>query len=215
LDIHPLLSDYRLWGAAFGFLFVSIFDIAGVQFGIGNMAGLTDNHGLVPKSDEGFLCAALGSLLGALMGTSPVILANESTAGVVEGGRTGLTACVVAFLFAVTAVIAPVLEAVPPCASAVPLVVVGMFMLQPIAAIDWEDLREAVPAFLTITVMPFTYSIANGVIAGVGSYAILSVVAPRKDHTPLDLESPLLSKLDCQNDTEKSSFALVNAGEWP
>merc|ERR1719443_1472422 len=178
LDLTPLVlePDPRLWAAAVGFLFVSIFDIAGVQFGIGMRAGLVGEDGLVPKADAAFTSAALGSLLGAITGTSPVIIANESTAGVVEGGRTGLTAVVVAILFGVTAVIAPLLEAVPEYASAVPLVVVGLYMMGPVGLINWEDLFESFPAFLTITVMPFTYSIANGVLAGVVSYAILFAV---------------------------------------
>jgi AGZA family xanthine/uracil permease-like MFS transporter len=178
LDLRPLIvePDLRLWGSAIGFLFVSIFDIAGVQFGIGMRAGLIGNDGLVPRGDSAFMSAALGSLLGALTGTSPVIIANESTAGVVEGGRTGLTAIVVAVLFGLTAGICPILEAVPPEASAVPLVVVGLFMAQPLRAIDWDDMFEAFPAFMTVTVMPFTYSIANGVLAGVASHLVLVAV---------------------------------------
>lgn len=174
LDFGPLLGgDLRLWGAALTFLFVSVFDLAGVQFGIGMRAELLDDDGLVPFAGRAFGAAALGSLVGACMGTSPLIIANETMAGVVEGGRTGLQACVVGVLFILTAWWAPLLEAVPVQAAAAPLVIVGVFMMSPVRAIHWEDMFEALPAFFTITVMPFTYSIANGVLAGILTHCTL------------------------------------------
>eukprot|EP00932_Pfiesteria_piscicida_P016297 SRR837773.3229.p2 GENE.SRR837773.3229~~SRR837773.3229.p2 ORF type:complete len:245 (+),score=69.77 SRR837773.3229:83-736(+) len=106
-------------------------------------------------------------MVGSMLGTSPVIIANESSAGIVEGARTGLMAVVVALLFLLSAFIAPLLSAVPHVATAVPLVLIGAFMMAPCRGIDWDNLRIAIPAFLTMTVVPFTYSIHTGIIAGI------------------------------------------------
>eukprot|EP00929_Paragymnodinium_shiwhaense_P064293 TRINITY_DN32197_c0_g1_i1.p1 TRINITY_DN32197_c0_g1~~TRINITY_DN32197_c0_g1_i1.p1 ORF type:complete len:584 (+),score=138.30 TRINITY_DN32197_c0_g1_i1:118-1869(+) len=147
-------------------LFVALFDIAGVQYGLFGMAGLLEN-GTVPRSNHVFASAGLSTMAGALLGTSPVIIANESSAGIMEGSKTGLSACVVAVLFVLSAFITPVLGAIPQVATAVPLVLIGAFMMSPCRGIDWDDLRIAIPSFLTITVVPFTYSIHNGIIAGI------------------------------------------------
>lgn len=178
-------------------LFVALFDLAGVQYGLMSIAGLLKD-GQVPRGTSIFASAALGTMAGACLGTSPVIIANESSAGIVEGGRTGLSAVVVSILFFISAFIAPLLKAVPQLATAVPLVLIGAFMMAPCRGIDWDNLRVAIPSFLTMTVVPFTYSIHNGIIAGISMDLFLafaarfSFKAKEKCATQPDSTSPLL-----------------------
>jgi len=163
------------------FLFVALFDLAGVQYGLMGIAGLLKD-GAVPRSTSIFASAGLATMVGSLLGTSPVIIANESSAGIVEGARTGLMAVTVAVLFALSAFIGPLLSAVPQVATAVPLVLIGAFMMSPCRGIDWDNLRVAIPSFLTMTVVPFTYSIHTGIIAGILMDGFLMVCArPAKE----------------------------------
>lgn len=147
-------------------LFVALFDIAGVQYGLGDLAGLL-RDGRVPGERGVFLSASLGTVVGAVMGTSPVIIANESSAGILEGSKTGLSAVVVGVMFAGSAFVSPLLCSVPHVATAVPLVLIGAFMTAPCKGIEWDDLRIAIPAFFIISLMPFTYSIHAGILAGI------------------------------------------------
>mmetsp|Transcript_9853 Transcript_9853/g.28946 ORF Transcript_9853/g.28946 Transcript_9853/m.28946 type:complete len:483 (-) Transcript_9853:346-1794(-) len=158
------------------FLFVALFDTAGVQFGAGLQAGLVDpvTHTL-PGSTPAFLSSALATIFGALTGTSPVIIANETCAGIADGGRTGLTALVIAFYFALSILFIPIFSAVPPTATAPALIIVGALMMGPAGVMDWENFNESFPAYLTIAVMPLTYSIANGVVAGLVTYCAIDV----------------------------------------
>jgi len=157
-------------------LFIVLFDTAGVQFGMGQQAGLLDAEGRLPRAKYAYLGSALGTFLGALMGTSPVIIHNETAAGIQEGGRTGLTALTTAFLFLVSPIILPVIESIPPEATAPCLVLVGAMMMVPVRDIDFTDLRIALPAFLIICVTPLTYSISAGIFVGVAAYFVLSFV---------------------------------------
>ncbi|EOD39645.1 hypothetical protein EMIHUDRAFT_97821 [Emiliania huxleyi CCMP1516] len=160
-------------------LFVCIFDTAGVQFGAGLQAcfaGLVDEQtGQLPGTRAAFLGASLATGLGGILGTSPVIILNETCAGIAEGGKTGLTGLVVALLFLLSLPFLPIFAAVPLTATAPCCIIVGAFMMGPAGAMDWDDLRFSLPAFLTITVMPMTYSIANGVVAGLVAHFILNV----------------------------------------
>jgi len=154
-------------------LFVCLFDIAGVSHGLQSAAGIptAEQH-----SSSIIGAAASATVVGSLLGTSPVIVANESSAAIIEGARTGLSALVMSVLFLLSAVIAPVLCAVPRVATAVPLVIVGAFMMAPCRYIHWDDLRVALPSFLTMTVVPFTYSIHGGIVAGIVLDHFLSLV---------------------------------------
>eukprot|EP00405_Crypthecodinium_cohnii_P024408 CAMPEP_0206488648 /NCGR_PEP_ID=MMETSP0324_2-20121206/42582_1 /ASSEMBLY_ACC=CAM_ASM_000836 /TAXON_ID=2866 /ORGANISM="Crypthecodinium cohnii, Strain Seligo" /LENGTH=504 /DNA_ID=CAMNT_0053967801 /DNA_START=227 /DNA_END=1741 /DNA_ORIENTATION=- len=177
-------------------LFVALFDLAGVQYGLMGMAGLL-RDGNVPRSSSIFSSAGLATIAGALFGTSPIIIANESSAGIVEGAKTGLMAITVSVLFFFSAFIGPLLAAVPHVATAVPLVLIGAFMMAPCRGIDWENLRIALPSFLTMTVVPFTYSIHTGIIVGILMDFFLVAASkpfgkvvdpaliPSKEHTPL------------------------------
>lgn len=157
-------------------LFIVLFDTAGVQHGLGQQAGLLDAKGRLPRARDAYLASALGTGLGALLGTSPVIIHNETAAGIQEGGRTGLTAVTTAFLFLLSPLLVPLIELIPPEATAPCLVIVGVMMMGPVREIDFSDLRIALPAFLTICVTPLTYSISAGILSGMLSYFILGAV---------------------------------------
>ncbi|MDA8019073.1 MAG: NCS2 family permease [Thermoanaerobaculia bacterium] len=174
LDLSKLF-DVALLPVIFAFLFVDFFDTAGTLMGVGRLAGLEDENGHLPGSERAFAADAIGTTAGALLGTSTVTTYIESAAGIEEGGRTGLTAVTVAGLFLAALFFAPVFVAVPALATAPVLVVVGAMMLRGVQDVDWTDVAESIPAFLTLAVMPFTFSIAHGIAAGLVSWALLRV----------------------------------------
>ena len=161
------------------FLFVDVFDTAGTMLGVGRTAGFITPAGELPGADRGFLADAVGTTVGAVFGTSAVTCYIESAAGVEEGGRTGLTAVVVAVLLLLSLFFVPTLAAIPAVATAPVLVVVGTLMMGGARELDWTRMDEALPGFLTIALMPFTYSIANGISAGIVSYAVLKPLSGR------------------------------------
>lgn len=168
-------------------LFVAVFDTAGVHYALGHQADLLDKEtDALPGATGAFTAASIASMVGACIGTSPVIIHNESTAGIADGGKTGLNAMVVSIGFICSLPFVPILAAVPSFASSSPLIVVGVLMMSAANYIKWSQFEEALPAFLTITLLPLTYSIANGMVAGMLSYAILKPVAmiaeSRKDN---------------------------------
>ncbi|MEM7282960.1 MAG: NCS2 family permease, partial [Pseudomonadota bacterium] len=144
--------------------------------GVGRQGGFLDDQGRLAGSERAFFSDAVGTTAGALLGTSPVTSYIESAAGVEEGGRTGLTAIVVGLLFLVALVFLPVIVAVPAAATAPALIVVGAMMMEGARSIDWKRIEYAVPSFLTIVGMPFTYSIADGISLGIVSYTFISVL---------------------------------------
>jgi len=177
LDFSSAMDDPQAFGTAvLCMLFIVVFDTAGVQHGIGQQAGLLDENGALPGAKFAYLGSALGTAVGAVMGTSPVIIHNESCAGVQEGGRTGLCAVTTAVLFLCSPMLVPLIELIPPQATAPCLVLVGALMMTPIRDIDFMDLRLALPAFLTIVITPLAYSISAGIFAGIASYFVLGAV---------------------------------------
>jgi AGZA family xanthine/uracil permease-like MFS transporter len=177
-DFRPLATG-ALPVVVLAFLFVDVFDTAGTLIGVGRLGGFLDARGNLPRADRAFFADALGTTVGAALGTSTVTSYIESAAGVKEGGRTGLTAAVVALLFVLSLFFIPLLAAVPAAATAPALVLVGALMLEGARHIDWERIDEAVPAFLTIAGMPFTFSIANGISLGIVSYAAIKLLSGR------------------------------------
>lgn len=161
------------------FLFVDIFDTAGSLIGVGRLAGFVDAQGRLPGSDRAFTADAIGTVAGAALGTSTVTTYIESATGVEEGGRTGLTAVVVALLFLLSLFITPLLGAVPAVATAPALIVVGALMMEGARDIEWKRIDEAVPAFVTVAAMPFTYSIANGISLGIVCYVLIKLASGR------------------------------------
>jgi len=177
LDFTPALEQPQEFGTAvLCLLFIVVFDTAGVQHGIGQQAGLLNDKGFLPGAKYGYLGSAFGTGLGAALGTSPVIIHNESAAGVQEGGRTGLCAVTTAVLFLLSPALVPVIEFIPPEATAPCLVLVGSMMMGPVKDIDFSDLRLALPAFLTICITPLAYSISAGIFVGIASYYVLGAI---------------------------------------
>ncbi|HHW74809.1 MAG TPA: NCS2 family permease [Firmicutes bacterium] len=163
----------------FSFLFVDIFDTAGTLLGTGARAGFLDEQGRLPRVNRAMLADAIGTMGGSLLGTSTVTTYVESTAGVSEGGRTGLTSIVTGLLFFLALFIAPLAGLIPPQATAPALVIVGVLMVGGVMKINFDDFTEALPAFLTIIFMPLAYSIADGIAFGFVAYPVVKLVAGR------------------------------------
>lgn len=152
---------------AIAFIAVGIFDVSGVMFGCAKLANLYDDQkDKVPGSKWAFLSTALGTMVAALLGCSPIIIHIESVAGIKEGGRTGLTAVTVAFMFLISVFFVPLLSDIPSAATAPVLLLIGTMMMGSTTEIDWKSMYEAVPAFLTLVTMPLTFSIPNGIFFG-------------------------------------------------
>jgi len=160
----------------FTFLFVDMFDTVGTLVGVSDKAGMLSKDGKVPRVKQALFADAIGTTFGAIVGTSTVTTYVESAAGVSEGGRTGLTSFTVAIMFAFALLFAPLFIMIPGAATAPALFMVGLFMISPILKIDLNDYTESIPAFLTIIMMPLTYSIAEGIAFGMLAYVILKVL---------------------------------------
>ena len=164
----------------FTFLFVNLFDTVGTLIGVASKAGLIDKNGNFPQVKKALFADALGTTFGAILGTSTVTSYVESAAGVAAGGRTGLTAISTALMFLIALFLAPIFLMVPAQATAPALIIVGLFMLSSVIKIDFNDLTESIPAFLTMIMMPFAYSIAQGIIFGMLGYVFIKMLAGRK-----------------------------------
>lgn len=167
------------------FLFVDIFDTVGTLTGVGTQAGYITPSGELPRADQALLSDALGTVAGSVLGTSTVTTYIESGAGVAEGGRTGFTSIVVSLLFLVALLFSPIFQAIPAFATAPALLLVGVLMMSCITRIRWDDLGEAVPAFLTIFLIPFSFSIAEGLAAGFITYPLIKIFQGRASEVPV------------------------------
>ena len=181
LDIPAALSLKGGLGAAileivFVFLFVDLFDNVGTLVAVTKKAGLVDRDGAIPRLKRILLADSLAAMVGALAGTSTVTSYVESAAGVTTGGRTGLTSVVVGVLFLAALFVAPWVQAIPTAATAPALILVGALMVGALAEIEWSDTAVAVPAFLTVIIIPLSFSIANGLAFGITSYAAIKLV---------------------------------------
>jgi len=161
------------------FVFVDMFDTIGTLIGVSTRAGMLDEKGDLPKAGEALFADAVATVVGACLGTSTATTYVESAAGVEEGGRTGLTGIVVAILFLLALFISPIARIVPPAATAPALVMVGVFMMQTLKNLNYDDITEIAPACITIFAMPFTYSIAEGISWGIISYALIKLFSGR------------------------------------
>jgi AGZA family xanthine/uracil permease-like MFS transporter len=160
----------------FVFLFVDLFDNVGTLVAVTKRAGLVAADGSIPRLNRILLADSASVLVGAVAGTSPVTSYIESAAGVAVGGRTGLTSIVVGLLFLATLFFAPLVQAIPAAATAPALILIGALMMAALAEIEWSDPGAAIPAFLTVIMIPLTYSIANGLAFGITCHAILKLV---------------------------------------
>ena len=179
LDIAAAF-DVGLLAIVFAFLMVDLFDTSGTLVAVLNQAGLTDGTGRVPGLRRALVADSSATMVGALLGTSTTTSYIESAAGVRAGGRTGLTAVVVAGLFLAALFLAPVATAVPGYATAPAILFVGCVMARTLRRVDWDDLTECVPATVTGLAMPFTYSIATGIGLGFISYTLIKLLGGRR-----------------------------------
>jgi AGZA family xanthine/uracil permease-like MFS transporter len=171
-----LLFTWKLLIVILAFLFVDIFDSAGTLIGIGRLGDFVDKDGDLPKANQAFAADAVGTTVGAILGTSTVTTYVESATGIEEGGRTGLTAVVVSALFMLSLFMTPLFIAIPAFATAPALLVVGALMMRGAGELDWYQTEDALPAFVTLVTMPLTYSIANGISFGIITWVALRVM---------------------------------------
>ncbi|MCL2018481.1 MAG: NCS2 family permease [Oscillospiraceae bacterium] len=164
----------------FSFLFVDIFETIGTVIGVSEKAGFTDEKGKLPRIGRILFSDAVGTVVGAGLGTSTTTTYAESAAGILAGGKTGLTSFTVAVLFGLSLFLSPVFSAVPAFATAPALILVGFMMVQNIVKINFNEPTEGIPAFITILIMPLTYNIAEGIIFGFLSYVILKTVTGKR-----------------------------------
>jgi len=189
LNIPGALNLKGGFGAAlieivFVFLFVDLFDNVGTLVAVTKRAGFVQPDGTIPRLSRILFADSIATLVGALAGTSTVTSYIESAAGVEVGGRTGLTSVVVGVLFLLTLLFAPLVQAIPAAATAPALILVGAMMMGALREVEWFDPIEAIPAFLTLIMIPLSFSIANGLAFGIVSHAVLALVtgrARRKD----------------------------------
>lgn len=162
------------------FSLVNMFDSIGTLLGAAKQSGMIDENGEVIRMKQALMSDAISTAAGAMVGTSTITTVVESSSGIAEGGRTGLTSLVTALLFLGSLIFAPIVGIVPSAATAPALIFVGVLMLSNIRDVDFSDMSEALPAFCTIIFMPFTYSIANGVALGLITYCLIKLLLGRK-----------------------------------
>ena len=184
-DISPILVKFEWTNiftfdmliVVFTFLFVNMFDTIGTLLGVASKIGITDENGDFPQLKRALFADALGTTVGAVLGTSTVTSYVESASGVAVGGRTGLTALSTAIMFGLALFLSPLFLMVPASATAPALILVGLFMISSVVKINFEDMTEALPAFLTIVMMPFAFSIAQGIVFGMLSFVFLKTLS--------------------------------------
>ena len=169
------IFSFEMLVAVFTFLFVDIFDTVGTLAGVASKANMLDENGELPEVGKALMADAVGTVAGACLGTSTVTTFVESASGVAEGGRTGLTSLTTAGLFGAALFFAPIFTMVPSAATTPALVIVGLFMMSSVSELDLTDMTEAIPAFLAIIMMPFAYSIAEGIVFGMVSYVLVKL----------------------------------------
>ena len=186
LDIRQAL-DLSMLSVILTLLLVDLFDTAGTLVGVATRANLVDENGRLHRLDRALLADSSATAVGALLGTSSTTSFVESAAGVESGGRTGLTACAVGILFLVCLLFAPLAQSVPAYAASAALLFVAGSMAQSLLEIEWRDLTEAAPAIMTALMMPFSFSIADGIGLGFISFVLIKAVSGRKKDIPLAL----------------------------
>lgn len=185
LDFSSIFS-LEMFSVVFAFLFVDLFDTVGTLTGVATKAKMLDENGQLPNAGRALFADSIGTTLGALLGTSTVTTFVESATGVAEGGRTGLTALSTGFCFFLSIFFYPLITIIPAQATAAALVMVGLFMIDSIVDINFGDFTESFPAFMTIIMMPFAYSIAEGIAFGMISYASVKLLTGKgKEVSPL------------------------------
>ena len=167
------------------FALCDCFDTVGTLIGTAGGAGMLDEKGNLPHGDKALIADAIATCTGALLGTSTVTTFVESSTGVSEGARTGLSSVVVGVLFLLSCVLAPIAGIIPSAATAPALIIVGMFMIGNVAKVNWSDPEVALPSFLTIAMMPFAYSISDGIGFGFISYTLIKLARGKAKEVPV------------------------------
>ena len=178
VGVLPLIT------AVMSFFIVDCFDTVGTLLGTAGNAGMLDKDGNLPGGDRALIADALATCVGACLGTSTVTTFVESSTGIQEGGRTGLSSVVTGLLFLLAILLAPVAGIVPSAATAPALIIVGVYMIMGVTKIDWTDFEVALPCFLTIVMMPFAYSISDGIGFGFISYTVIKVCRGKFKEVP-------------------------------
>jgi AGZA family xanthine/uracil permease-like MFS transporter len=171
----------------FTFTFVDMFDTIGTVVGLATKLNIIQPDGSFPKAGRVLVCDAVGTIFGALCGTSTVTTYIESAAGISEGGKTGLTSVVVGILFLLSLFFWPIAICIPKEATAPALIIVGYLMIEPILRVNFSDITEGLPAFITLILMPLTYSIANGLIFGILSYVVIKILSGKAKQVSLTM----------------------------
>ena len=179
LDI-PSVLQVNMVAVVLAFLMVDLFDTTGTLIGVAHQAGLLDDEGRLPRMKRALLADSTGTVGGALLGTSSVTSYIESAAGTSAGGRTGLTAVIVAGLFLTCLFLAPLAGSIPAPATAAAILYVASLMVRPIVDLDWSDVTESAPAVMTVIAIPLTYSIADGIGVGFLTYVVIKMMAGRR-----------------------------------
>ena len=169
----------------FTFLFTDLFDTIGTLLGVAEQGNLKDKNGNVLNAKGALLSDSIGTIVGACMGTSTVTSFVESSSGVAAGARTGLASVVTAVLFLIALFLSPLFALIPACATAPALIFVGFLMMRSVVGVDFRDPSEGIPAFITIMVMPFAYSISKGISFGIISYVLCKIFARKAKEIPL------------------------------
>ena len=176
MDFSKVLSGEFLV-VIFAFLFVDMFDTLGTLIGVASKADMLDKEGKLPRISGALLADAVGTSVGAALGVSTTTTFVESASGVTEGGRTGLTSVTSALLFGLSLFLSPIFLAIPSFATAPALIVVGFLMISSVLKVDFSDLCQGIPAFITLIAMPFMYSISEGIALGTISFVVINVLA--------------------------------------
>lgn len=171
----------------FTFLFVDLFDTVGCLVGVASKGNMLDENGKLPRAKQALFADAVATTTGALLGTSTVTAYVESAAGIGEGGKTGLTSVTTGILFLLSLFFAPIFTSIPTQATSPVLIIVGVMMASSLKEIDFGDFTNAIPAFLTFTMMPLTYSIADGIIFGIISFTLLKLATNKSKEVNLSL----------------------------
>lgn len=171
----------EMFAVVFAFLFVDVFDTIGTLIGVATKADMLDENDNLPNLGPALLSDAIATTAGALLGTSTVTTFVESASGVADGGRTGLTSLTTAGLFLLSLFLFPIFAIIPASATAPALIIVGLFMMSPVKDINFDDYTESIPAFLAIVMMPFAYSVAEGIVWGITSFVILNLLSGKKE----------------------------------
>lgn len=186
LDVSAAL-DIGFFGIVFAFLFVDLFDTTGTLVGIAEQGGFIKKDGEFPRVNRALTVDAVGTIAGSCLGTSTVTTYIESASGIGEGGRTGLTAVVTGIFFLLAMFLSPLAGSIPAFATAPALIVVGVMMLKTVTRIEWEDMTEAVPSFIVMVSMPFSFSIATGIALGFIFYPLIKLLAGRAQEVSISV----------------------------